>query len=328
MAEHFCETPEEMKAFGDLLFLSGANRLYFHCDALFAGFRPMAGVDLLRLEPNHAPQSAVARHGEPQRVFRESADAARGCAAGQRHSALLARTRLVVRPRRIPDQADRTVGMDGLHRVWPLAKRLRDAGYSFDYVSDPFLSEDIVSRYKAIVVPRTKFMKKAMLEKLKTFSHRTPVIFEKSLPETVPGLSAAALNTEGAPNPVADAVSELAKTGATRDGFAASDTPFDALRMSWRGGRLYFIVNSSTDDAALSLPDGAVAMNPMSGTCETASPENDAGAARTLPPAHSLFVFLKSGQIGRGSVPKTHPKATIAVGPRWTIEFVKDVSGW
>jgi len=135
------------------------------------------------------------------------------------------------------------------------------------------------------------------------------------------------LDAEGAPGPVADAVAELANTGAMRDGFAASDTPFDVLRMSWRGGRLYFVVNSSTNNAALSLPDGAARMDPMSGACETASAGNGARTALTLPPAHSMFVFLKSGQIRQERVPQTRPKATVAVGPEWTLEFLSDVSG-
>lgn len=328
MAEHFCETPEEMKAFGDLLFLSGANRLYFHATPY---------------SPDSAPWPGWTFYASSQITPRNPLWRDMGCLNTYfaRVQSMLAdarpdndillywpihdlwydpegfQTRLIVRS-----------GWMASTEFGSLAKRLRGAGYSFDYVSDPFLSEDIVSRYKAIVVPRTKFMKKATLEKLKAFSHRLPVIFEKSLPETVPGLPAAALDTKGAPSPVADAVAELANTGAMRDGFAASDTPFDTLRMSWQGGRLYFVVNASTNDAALSLPDGAVAMNPMSETCETTSPENGSNAVRTLPPAHSMFVFLKSGQIVQGDVPQAQPKATVAVGPKWTLEFARDVSGW
>ena len=43
MAEHFCETPEEMKAFGDILFLSGANRLYFHATPYSPDSAPWPG---------------------------------------------------------------------------------------------------------------------------------------------------------------------------------------------------------------------------------------------------------------------------------------------
>ena len=328
MAEHFCETPEEMKAFGDLLFLSGVNRLYFHAtpyspdSASWPGWCFYASSQI-------TPRNPLWRDiGRLNEYF-------------ARVQSLLADARpdndiLLYWP--VHDLWCDREGFQTMLSVrsgWMaptefgrLAKRLRNAGYSFDYVSDPFLSEDIVFRYKAIVVPKTKFMKKATLEKLKAFSRRMPVIFEKSLPETVPGLPAAALDTEGVPRPVADATAELANTGVMRDGLAASDTPFDALRMSWRGGRLYFIVNSSTNDATLSLPDGAVAMNPMSGSCETASAGNDARATWTLPPAHSMFAFLRSGQVKHEKVPKTQPKATVAVGPGWTLEFERDVSGW
>jgi len=328
MAEHFCETPEEMKAFGDLLFLSGVNRLYFHATPYSPDSAPWPGWCFYAAS-QITPRNPLWRD---MRCLNEYFARVQSLLADARpdNDVLLYwpvhdlwcdsdgfQTRLIVRS-----------GWMASTEFGRIAKRLYGAGYSFDYVSDPFLSEDIVSRYKAIVVPKTKFMKKATLEKLKAFSHRLPVIFEKSLPETVPGLPAEALDTKGVPNPVADAVAELANTGAMRDAFAASDTSFDAVRMSWRGGRLYFVVNSSTNDAALSLPDGAVAMDPMSGTCETASPENGAHAARTLSPAHSMFVFLKSGQIGLGNVPQTKTRASVAVDSKWTLEFVRDVSGW
>ena len=328
MAEHFCETPEEMKAFGDLLFLSGVNRLYFHA---------------MPYSPDSAPWPGWTFYASSQITTRNPLWRDMAClnAYFTRVQSLLAEARsdndillywpvhdLWSAPDGFQNRLTVRSGWMPPTEFGRLAKRLRNAGYSFDYVSDPFLSADIVSRYKAIVVPKTKFMKKATLEKLKTFSRRLPVIFEKSLPETVPGLHAAALDTEGVPRPVADAVAELVNTGVRRDEFAASDTPFDALRLSWRDGQLYFVVNSSTNDAALSLPDGAVVMDPMSGDCKTLSAGNDARATRTLLPAHSLFVFLKSGQIQQGVVPQTQPKVTVAIGPKWTLEFVRDVSGW
>ena len=328
MAEHFCETLEEMKAFGDLLFLSGVNRLYFHA---------------MPYSPDSAPWPGWCFYASSQITPRNPLWRDMRCLNEYftKVQSLLAEARpdndillywpihdLWSDPDGFQNRLTVRSGWMAPTEFGRLAKRLHDAGYSFDYVSDPFLSEDVVSRYKAIVVPKTKFMKKATLEKLKAFSRQLPVIFEKALPETVPGLPAAVLDTEGAPRPVADAVAELANTGALRDGFAAADTPFDALRMSWRGGRLYFVVNSSTNDAALSLPDGAAQMDPMSGICETTSTGNDTRVVRTLPPAHSMFVFLKSGQIRQGVVPQTQPKATVAVGPKWTLEFVRDVSGW
>lgn len=328
MAEHFCETLEEMKAFGDLLFLSGVNRIYFHAtpyspdSAAWPGWCFYASSQITPRNPLWRDMGCLNEYFA--RVLSLLADA-------QPDNDILLywpvhdlwgdpdgfQKRLIVRS-----------GWMAPTEFGRLAKRLRNAGYSFDYVSDPFLSEEIVSRYKAIVVPKTKFMKKETLEKLKSFSRRLPVIFEQSLPETVPGLPAAALDTEGAPRPVADAVAELANAGVMRDAFAASDTPFEALRMSWRGGRLYFIVNSSTNDAALSLPDGAVAMNPMTGACETASARKGARAEWTLPPAHSMFAFLKSGLVRHEEAPQTQPKASVAVGPEWTLEFTRDVSGW
>ena len=332
MAEHFCETPEEMKAFGDLLFLSGVNRLYFHATPYSPDSAPWPGW-CFYASSQITPRNPLWRDmGHLNAYF-------------TRVQSLLADARpdndiLLYWP--VHDLWGAPDGLEirlSVRSGWMaptefgrLAKRLHDAGYSFDYVSDPFLAEEIVSRYKAIVVPKTKFMKKATLEKLKAFSRRLPVIFEKSLPETTPGFPStlnpqpSTLNSQL--SPVADAVAELANVGVMRDGFAAFDTPFDALRMSWRGGRLYFIVNSSTNDASLSLPDGAVAMNPMSGACETASAGNGVRAAWTLPPAHSMFAFLKSGQVRPEKVPQTQPKATVAVGPEWTLEFTRDVSGW
>lgn len=325
LSEHFCETPEEIKAFGDLLFLSGVNRLYFHATVYSPDSAPWPGWCFYAASELN-PRNPLWRDMRPLNDY-------------------FARVQTLL--------ADATPDNDVL-LYWPvfdhwmnpsrfapgfgveprwlersafgrLAKRLRDAGYSFDYVSDSFLCDAVVSRYKAIVVPETRYMKRATFARLVALSAKMPVVFEKRIPTSEPGLAGGALDATSAPAPVRDAVRALRGADARRDAFAAGKSPFDCVRMKWKGGRLYFAVNASVEPASLVLPSGAVAMDPMSG--ETRQADGGKRCRVDMSPAESLFVWLADGEIAAGRPAGEETGEAVALG-NWRLEFVKDVSGW
>lgn len=320
LAEHFCETLEEVKAFGDLLFLSGVNRLYYHAtvyspdSAPWPGWCFYAGSEL-------NPRNPQWRNIKPLNEY------------FTRIQSLLAEAQpdndvLLYWP--IHDQWMDAGGFApgfGIEPRWfertafgRLARRLWDAGYSFDYVTDAFLTDETISRYKAVVVPETRYMKNATFARLAEVAGEIPVIFEKRLPESTPGLSGGELPATGVFKPVGDVLAALADTPARRDAFAAGSSPFDCVRMKWKGGLLYFIVNASMQTAVLRLPDGALVLDPMSGGTSNAGIVGFA-------PAQSLFVWVKEGEI-RNAAPVDRPCGEeIALG-EWTMEFAHDVSGW
>ena len=85
------------------------------------------------------------------------------------------------------------------HPIHGLSESLMDAGYTFDYISDKqllncqMLNGEIVTggdaKYKAVVVPKTKYIPVETLEKLAIFiSEGGKVYFDEILPESVPGI--------------------------------------------------------------------------------------------------------------------------------------------
>ena len=85
------------------------------------------------------------------------------------------------------------------HPISGLSETLMDAGYTFDYISDKqllncqMLNGKIVTggdaRYKAVVVPKTKYIPVETMETLAIFiAEGGKVYFDEILPETVPGI--------------------------------------------------------------------------------------------------------------------------------------------
>ena len=81
-----------------------------------------------------------------------------------------------------------------------LLKKLTETGYSFDYISDKQLldcqvvDKEIVTggkaRYKAIILPETKYLPVETMKKLLGFiENGGKVFFDKHLPASVPGLN-------------------------------------------------------------------------------------------------------------------------------------------
>ena len=189
-------------------------------------------------------------------------------------------------------------------------------------MSDAFLTDAVVSRYKAIVVPETRYMKAATLARLAALAKKMPVIFEKKLPASEPGLSGKTLSSPNGIMPVGDAVAALAKTAARPISFATAKTGVDAVRYRWNDGDLFFIVNSTMDEKTLATTDATV-MDPMSGEVKTQP-------TIALAPAQSTFVWCRDGHV----VPRVAEKGAapakgeaIALG-EWSLTFVNDVSGW
>ena len=69
-----------------------------------------------------------------------------------------------------------------------LAQQLVDGGFTFDYISDRQLLNDLGKPYKAVLVPTTKHMPLGTLKKLlQSTAQGQPIYFVDSLPKDVPG---------------------------------------------------------------------------------------------------------------------------------------------
>ena len=199
MAEHFCETFEEWKCLADLLFLSGANHLFYHgCayspdDAAWPGWLFYASSEMNPRNPlwREAPalNAYIARCQSVLQTGRPDNDV------------------LLYWPIHDLYAAGHTFQFTVHNHRWltdePLgatARALWDGGVAFDYVSDRLLAGmkpgadgGIVApggaAYRAVFVPPCRTMPDTTLSNLLALADAgATVIFEDGVPEDVPGL--------------------------------------------------------------------------------------------------------------------------------------------
>lgn len=200
LAEHFHETPEEIKCLGDLMFLCGINHLFYHgtCfspdDAAWPGWLFYASTEMNPRNPiwHDAPllngylarTQAVLQSGKPS------------------NDVLLYWPIYDFWNEDGPSVQQLTVH----HAEWmtnqPIghtSASLWRLGYGFDYVSDRLLSRLQVAGdghlttaegavYKALMVPSSKLMPAETLERILSFAEAgATVIFCDRMPDDVPG---------------------------------------------------------------------------------------------------------------------------------------------
>ncbi|MCR5413703.1 MAG: hypothetical protein K6F50_03115, partial [Kiritimatiellae bacterium] len=310
MAEHFCETLEETKAFGDLLFLSGVNRLYYHATVYSPDSAPWPGWCFYAASELN-PRNPIWRDIKPLNDYFTRVQSFLAEAVPDNDV-------LLYWP--INDQWTDPEGFESLmtvHAHWmedipfgKLAQRLWDGGWQFDYVSDSFLTDEIVSKYKAIVVPEAKVMKPEAIARLNELSKQMPVIFEKD----------------------GDAIEALKKTSAKP---VAGLDGVEAIRFKWRGGSAYFVVNTSVVDSFLSIPGGTVLLHPLASDTDRRRrqfiPDDVGVTAMRLRPAQSVIMWMAEGgapeNVGIPAFSEEFGFARVKLGD-WSLEFKSDVSGW
>ena len=196
LAEHFCETFEELKCEVDLLFLAGVNHIFYHgCvyspdDAAWPGWLFYASTQMNPRNPLWREAPALNQYiARCQSILR----------SGQPDNDLL-----VYWP--IHDAWSRGVESMSVHNKAALkgplgaaARRLWARGYGFDYVSDRLLQTLHAEQgriqgpdgvgWQAIVVPQCEQMPDPTLAKLVALARAgATVVFERDLPRDVPGL--------------------------------------------------------------------------------------------------------------------------------------------
>jgi len=196
LAEHFCETFEELKCEIDLFFLAGVNHIFYHgCvyspdDAAWPGWLFYASTQMNPRNPLWREALTLNRYVTRCQSILQS--------GGPDNDVLLYWP--------IHDAWTRGVGNMSVHNKAALRGPLGDAagtlwsrGYTFDYVSDRLLGTMKVSggaiqgpgraSWQAVVVPHCRYMPHTTLAKLVGLAEQgATVIFEKQLPQDVPGL--------------------------------------------------------------------------------------------------------------------------------------------
>jgi hypothetical protein len=206
MAEHFCETLEEMKCLVDRMFVSGINHVYYHgcCyspdDAAWPGWVFYAATEMNPRNPiwHDAPAlnayiarcQSILQSGTPDNnvlLYWPIHDLWQGGQPGEQPS--------------LQNCAVSPADWVTQQPVGVVAKQLWNHGYAFDYISDRQLAGVQVqgdalvapggSMYRVVLVPPTQFMPEATLKQLVKLSEAgATVIFADHLPAGVPGLGA------------------------------------------------------------------------------------------------------------------------------------------
>jgi len=305
MAEHFCETLEELKCLVDLLFAAGVNHVIYHGTCYSPDDAPWPGW-LFYASTQMNPRSAIWRDAPVLNAYIERCQSMlRG---GRPDNDILLYWPLHDFWQSSPGPVTRMTVHDHTwltgQPVGVAARQLWERGYAFDYVSDRLLASARVddagrvklpgADYAVVLVPRARLMPVTTLRNLATLASRgATVLFEDRIPDDVPGLATldqrraelkdivAALRFESSTPRVRQAAVGRGRilVGELETLLAAAGVPHEplgdhaglrVLRRRHDEGRLYFIANQSTSPLfgwhALATPArSVVVMDAMTG---------------------------------------------------------------
>ncbi len=235
--------------------------------------------------------------------------------------------------------------------VGALARNLMSHGYTFDYVSDTQLQETRAdagelatpgARYKVLVVPTTRRMPVATMQRLAQLAADGATVIFESLPQDVPGYGKLearraefkqALGRLGNHATVqADVLAALATHHVPREAIAESGIGF--VRRATTSGHDYFFANLTANkfDGWVTLgaaARSAVILDPLSGNTGLAALHaGEAGHTQVylqLAPGESMIVRTLADHAATGRAwtyvaPSGEPAA---LAGDWQIEFVK-----
>lgn len=363
LAEHFCETFEELKCEVDLLFLAGVNHVIYHgCvyspdDAAWPGWLFYASTQMSPRNPLWREAPALNQYvTRCQSVFQ----------SGQSDNDVL-----LYWP--IHEAWSRGVGNMSVHNKAALqgslgsaARLLWQHGYGFDYVSDRLLAQMAArgaqiegpkgAAWQAIVIPECRQMPEGTLARLLDMAAQgATVIFERRLPDDVPGLG----NLEQRRQRLRELLAPLAITSgdagvrqvvmgrgrvlvgeleaALEHAGVAREKMVDhpglrCIRRKHAEGRHYLIVNHATAPLERWVPlataaRSAVILDPLTGETGVASVRPSKGASEIflrLEPGHSTIVrtFEQKDVEGPAWSWEVPGEAAEELAGPWQLEFI------
>jgi len=313
LGDHFKVSLAQVKPQMDELFVSGINHIFYHGITYSPPEKPFPGR-LFYASTNFGPLShfwnelpALNRYiANCQHILQNSSPDNDILVYFPIHD-VWARTDSRTLPR-----------MFGVHHAYEwlmdspfgvMIKDLWSSGYTFDYISDLKLEELTVrkekvlagnSSYRAILIPDCKTMPLHTLERLHELARKgIPVIFEKDLPEDVPGLHQlderrkklsklkAGMARSGKIRVSTGINKELLNSGIVAEGLSEKGVSF--IRKKSGDQTLYFVANLSASVCAgwipLSVPAESVEIyDPMTG---------GKGSARARPGENGTDIYLR-----------------------------------
>jgi hypothetical protein len=207
----------------------------------------------------------------------------------------------------------------GEEPVAGLSEELVSAGYTFDFISDKQLSDCKIeggriitsggAEYKALIVPKTKYIPvNTMAHCSRLLSGGATLLFDQSLPESVPGLNdlqnrektldeiKRSIDKENA----GDAVGLLNSSGIPGER-ALSEKGFDFTKMKMDGNEWYMVFNCNVMAVDEYVKLNSVSRNyiffsPMSGAITRAAASTD-GVRIQLEPEEVVFIMCCNSRV-------------------------------
>jgi len=316
MAEHFCETLEELKCFADRFFAAGINHVFYHgCvyspdDAVWPGWLFYAATEM-------NPRNSIWHDAPTLNTYITRCQSVLQTGAPDNEV-------LLYWP--IHDRWHKSIEDVGVDGRWlgsepgpGVARQLWSQGIGFDYVSDRLLQRAAISgrgeinfgesHYRAIVVPSATHIPVETLELLQKLACQgAKVLFVDHLPSDVPGFgnlearraALAILLSDKAAFRVGALAPILAEAGIVGEGVAQQPGTL-MVRRRMDDGRYLFVANQSIKPLSgwfrLATPArSASIMDPMTGQTGVAAlrkAEGDAAKADVylhLEPGHSIIL--------------------------------------
>lgn len=200
--EHWTVTTSDMRRATNRLLLAGINHIFFHgtCyspeDAQWPGWLFYASTQVNNRNPLWAEMPTLFGFiGRAQQILQNSTPQNDVLVYWPYHDVAAAEGRIFNHI-----GVNKDAGWFWQEPISGLSQKLMDAGCAFDYVSDRQLLEcetangEIITsgqaKYKAVVVPKTKYIPIETIEKLRQFiANGGKVYFDGDLPESVPGMN-------------------------------------------------------------------------------------------------------------------------------------------
>lgn len=347
--EHWTVTPSEMVRATNRFFLAGINHMFFHgtCyspeDAEWPGWLFYASTQMNNRNPLWREMPALFKYIERTQSVLQT---------GRPENDLLVYWPyydVAASEGRLFNHlgVNKDAGWFKEQPIAQLSEDLTKAGYSFDYISDLQLSACVLengeittsgeSKYKAVVIPETKYIPVQTLKKLEQFiSQGGKVFFHKSLPESVPGMANLDLRENelddikgkiSAEKYVGDAIVKLNENNITGEK-ALAEKGFHFIKLKVEDENYYLVINTSATakDEWVELNSPAksyVFMNPLNGDISLA--KNKGNSVRIqLESEEALFIkCAKSRSSALTYRYEDLNSASAKIGALWKIEFVQ-----
>ena len=345
--EHWTVTPSELVKATNRFFLAGVNHIFFHgtCyspdDAQWPGWLFYASTQLNNRNPIWREMPALFKYiDRTQSVLQEAKPQADLLIYWPYFDVAASEGKIFNHL-----GVNKDAGWFTSHPISKLSEKLMAAGYPFDYISDKQLQNikletgKIVTEgnsfYKAIVVPQTGYIPVETMKKLVEISkEKVLVIFEESLPESVPGMFElekrvqilSKLKNEINTNRIGETI-EILNQNEVNGERDLSSKGFYFLKMNWQNEACYLVFNmgEKTKDEWISLNEGSknfVLMNPMTG--KISSPETKNNSLRIqLQPEEIVFVRCSKKKTKAPVHQYFKEESPVLINGLWKVEFLE-----